>query len=136
MVERRTEESIAAFRRAVQLNPNSAAARGGLGHCLAFAGWDREAIEHAENAIRLSPLDPDMPIFVGALAGAHYCAGRYAEAARYAEEQLRLRPGFHGGAHPPCGRPPPAGRISRPRAFFEQVANEPTAVASGRIQAT
>ena len=38
MMEWRTEESIAAFRRAVELNPNSAKARGDLGRGLAFAG--------------------------------------------------------------------------------------------------
>ena len=47
MMERRTEESIAAFRRALNLNPNSAAAHAHLSHGLAFAGQDREAIEHA-----------------------------------------------------------------------------------------
>ena len=58
MMERRTEELIAAFRRAVELNPNSAAAHSHLSRGLAFAGQDREAIEHGEDAIRLSPLDP------------------------------------------------------------------------------
>ena len=124
MMERRTEESIAAFRRAVELNPNSAAARGGLGHCLAFAGWDREAIEHAEDAIRLSPLDPDMAIFVGGIAVAHYCAGRYEEAARYAEEQLRVRPGFHGGQRLRCASLAQAGRIDEAREFLKLVKSE------------
>ena len=86
MMERRTEESIAAFRRAVNLNPNSAAAHCHLSHGLAFAGQDREAIEHAEEAIRLSPLDPEMALFLGGIAVAHYTAGRYAEAVRYSTE--------------------------------------------------
>jgi len=124
MMERRTEESIAAFQRAVELNPNSAAARGGLGHCLAFAGYDREAIEHAENAVRLSPLDPDMAIFVGGIAVAHYCAGRYAEAARYAEEQLRLRPSYHGGQRLRCASLAQAGRIDEAREFLKLVRSE------------
>ena len=38
MMERRTEESIASFTRAVDLNPNSAAARTNLSHIFAFAG--------------------------------------------------------------------------------------------------
>jgi len=61
MMERRTEESIAAFRRAVNLNPNSAAAHSYLSHIFAFAGQDPEAIEHGEDAIRLSPLDVNRP---------------------------------------------------------------------------
>jgi TolB-like protein len=66
MMERRTEESVAAMRRAVRLNSNSAAAHAHLSGVLAFAGQDREAIEHAEEAIRLSPLDPDMALFLAA----------------------------------------------------------------------
>src|SRR3954451_5719232 len=76
MMERRTAESIAAFRRAVELNPNSASAHGDLSRALAFAGHDREAIAHAEEAIRLSPMDPDMALFLGGMAVAHYGAGR------------------------------------------------------------
>lgn len=124
MMERRTEEAIAAFQRAVELNPNSAAARGGLGHCLAFAGYDREAIAHAEDAIRLSPLDPDMAIFVGGIAVAHYCAGRYAEAARYAEEQLRLRPGYYGGQRLRCASLAQAGLVEEAREFLKLVRSE------------
>ena len=54
-----------AFARAVDLNPNSAAAHAHLGRGLAFPGRDREAIEHAEEAIRLSPFDPVMALFSG-----------------------------------------------------------------------
>jgi TolB-like protein len=89
MMERRTEESIAAFGRAVSLNPNSAAAHSHLSRGLAFAGRDREAIEHGEEAIRLSPLDPEMALFLGAIAVAHYAAGRYAEAIERSLEAQR-----------------------------------------------
>jgi TolB-like protein/tetratricopeptide (TPR) repeat protein len=136
MMERRTEESITAFRRAVELNPNSAAARGGLGHCLAFAGHDREAIAHAENAIRLSPLDPDMAIFVGGIAVAHYCAGRYAEAVRFAEEQLRARPGFHGGQRLRCASLAQSGRIDEAREFLKLVRSEQPQLSIDWIRAT
>jgi tetratricopeptide (TPR) repeat protein len=68
MMERRTAESIAAFRRAVSLNPNSATAHGHLSRIFAFAGQDREAIAHGEDAIRLSPLDPEMAFFLGGFA--------------------------------------------------------------------
>src|SRR5204863_850062 len=83
MMERRTEESIAAFRRAVDLNPSSAAAHCYLSHGLAFAGHDREAIAHGEEPIRLSPLDPEMAMFLGGIAVAHYLAGRFREALQY-----------------------------------------------------
>src|SRR3954468_15991033 len=89
MMERRTEESLAAFRRAVSLNPSSAAAHCYLSHGLAFAGQDREAIAHGKEAIRLSPLDPEMARFFGGIAVAHYTAGRYGEAIHYGTEALR-----------------------------------------------
>ena len=124
MMERRTEESIAAFRRAVKLNPNSAAAHAHLSRGLAFAGQDREAIEHGEDAIRLSPLDPDMALFLGGLAIAHYAAGRYAEAAHYATEALRLRPGFHGPQRLRCASLAQAGRVDEARSFLATLRRE------------
>ncbi len=121
LMEKRTEESIAAFRRAVKLNPSSAAAHGNLGHGLAFAGRDCEAIEHAEEAIRLSPLDPEMALFLGAIAVAHYCAGRYAEAVEYSSQLLRLRPGFQGAQRLRCAGLAQTGRIEEARKFLATV---------------
>src|SRR5215475_2836060 len=96
LMERRTEEALAAFRRAVDLNANSAAANAHLGHGLAFAGKDRKAIAHAENAMRLSPFDPMLALSLGTIAVAHYTAGRFAQAAEYTTQAARLRPGFQG----------------------------------------
>jgi TolB-like protein/cytochrome c-type biogenesis protein CcmH/NrfG len=124
MMERRTEESIAAFRRAVDLNPNSAAAHCYLSHGLAFAGRDREAIAHGEDAIRLSPLDPEMAMMLGGIAVAHYTAGRYAEALRYSSELLRLRPGFHGAQRLRCASLAQVGRVDEAREFLVVVRRE------------
>jgi len=124
MMERRTEESIAAFRRAVNLNPSSAAAHCYLSHGLAFAEQDREAIEHAEDAIRLSPLDPEMAIFLGGIAVAHYGAGRFEEAVRYSSELLRLRPGFQGAQRLRCASLAQAGRVDEARSFLATVRRE------------
>jgi TolB-like protein/Tfp pilus assembly protein PilF len=124
MMERRTEESIASFTRAVNLNPNSAAAHCYLSHGLAFAGRDREAVEYAEEAIRLSPLDPEMAIFLGGIAVAHYTAGRYAESVRYSLELLRLRPGFQGAQRMLCASLAQAGRVDEAREFMATVRRE------------
>jgi TolB-like protein len=115
LMERRTEESIAAFRRAVILNPNSAAAHSHLSRGFAFAGRDCEAIDHGQEAIRLSPLDPEMALFLGAIAVAHFTAGRYAEAAQYTADALRLRPGFQGAQRLRCASLAAAGRIDEAR---------------------
>lgn len=124
MMERRTEESIAAFRQAVKLNPNSAAAHAHLSRGLAFAGQDREAIEHGEDAIRLSPLDPDMALFLGGLALANYAAGRYAEAAQYATDAARLRPGFQGVQRMRCASLAQAGQVDEARSLLVTVRHQ------------
>jgi TolB-like protein len=124
MMERRTEESISAFRRAVELNPSSATAHGDLSRGLAFAGQDHEAIEHAEHAIRLSPMDPDMALFLGGIAVAHYVAGRYAESLQASEELLRLRPGFQGAQRLYCASLAQTGRIEEARSFLAEIRRE------------
>lgn len=124
LMERRTEESIAAFGRAVALNPSSAAAHSHLSRGFAFAGQDKEAIRHGQDAIRLSPLDPEMALFLGAIAVAHYAAGRYADAAQYTTEALRLRPGFQGAQRLRCASLAQAGRIEEARSFLTTVRHE------------
>jgi TolB-like protein len=124
LMQWRTEESIAAFGRAVDLNPNSAAAHGHLGHGLAFSGRDQEAIRHAEEAIRLSPFDPMMALFLGTIAVAHYLAGRYAESLRHATEAARVRPGFHGAHRLRCASLARAGRVAEARSLLATVRSE------------
>jgi len=121
MMERRTEESIAAFRRAVSLNPSSAAAHCYLSHGLAFSGQSSEAIAHGNEAIRLSPLDPETAMFLGGIAVAHYLDGRYAEAVRCSDELLRLRPGFHGAQRMRCASLAQMGRVDEARASLASV---------------
>ena len=121
MMERRTGESLAAFRRAVNLNPNSATAHCYLSHGLAFSGQSDDAIAHGKEAIRLSPLDPEMAMILGGIAVAHYLAGRYAEAGRYSEELLRLRPGFHGAQRMRCASLAQTGQLDEARKFLAVV---------------
>jgi TolB-like protein len=136
MMERRTEESIAAFQRAVNLNPSSAAAHCYLSHGLAFSGRDREAIAHGEEAIRLSPLDPEMAMMLGGIAVAHYIAGRYDEAVRYSEELLRLRPGFQGAQRMRCASLAQTGKLEEARKFLATVRLEQPRLSLAWIRAS
>jgi len=136
LMERRTEESIAAFSRAVDLNPNSAAAHSHLSRAFAFAGRDGEAIAHGQEAMRLSPLDPEMALFLGAIAVAHFAAGRYAEAARFTAEALRLRPGFQGAQRLRCASLAQAGHTEEARAFLATVRREQPQLSLGWIRAS
>ena len=124
MMERRTEESLAAFRRAVQLNANSAAAHGHLSRGLAFAGRDQEATRHGEEAMRLSPLDPEMALFLGAIAVAHYTAGRYGAALDITLAAQRLRPGFQGSRRLLCASLAQVGRLEEARAVLDGLRRE------------
>ena len=124
MMERRTHESIAAFCRAVRLNPNSAAIHSHLSRGFAFAGRDREAVAHGEEAIRLSPLDPEMALFLGAIAVAHFTAGRYAETIEHSLEAQRLRPGFQGSRRGLCASLAHAGRVDEARSLLPALRHE------------
>lgn len=126
MMERRTEESIAAFRQAVTLNPNSAAAHSHLSRGFAFAGRDRDAIEHGNEAIRLSPLDPEMALFLGAIAVAHFTPA--ATTGRRTSRPRRCVCARASRAPSACAAPASPG----PDAWAKRTPSWPTSAASSR----
>ncbi len=95
---RRTAESTAEFQRALELNPNFAAAHGYLGWALAFDGQSEKAIVHLREAIRMSPHDPQNSIFHVGIAIAHYLAGHYAEAIASCRKAFQQRSGLARGS--------------------------------------
>jgi adenylate cyclase len=96
-VRRQTDVSAAEFRRALDLNPNFAAAHGYLGWTLAFDGQSDEAAKHLDEAIRLSPHDPQNATFNTGLAVTHYLEGRYAKAVESSSKTLQQRSAFTPG---------------------------------------
>ena len=83
--------------RALMLNPNLAVAWHASGNVLAFRGDEPDrAIEHLARAMRLSPLDPFMVAMKGVTATAHFFAGRYDEAAAWADKAHRENPRMLG----------------------------------------
>ena len=84
------ERALAAFERAIELNPSLTMAYQGLAVALSEQHPD-EAIRTMEKAIRLSPRDPQMHLFLHQIAVAHLLAGRYEEALARGRESLRLR---------------------------------------------
>src|SRR5262249_37572001 len=77
--------AIAEFERAIELNPSLTMAYQGLAVALS-ADQPDDAIRVMEKAIRLSPRDPQMALYLHQLAVAHLIASRYEDAARHAEE--------------------------------------------------
>jgi adenylate cyclase len=90
---RRTEDAKQEYQRAIDLNPNFAAAYGYFGFTLTMAGRSDEAIPYLEQAIRMSPHDPQNAIFNMSIAVAHFLADRYAEAISFARKAVQQREG-------------------------------------------
>ena len=111
LTQRRTDEAVDEFQRALALNPNFAAARGYLGLALGFDGRSDQAIVHINQAMLMSPHDPQNSVFNMGLAGAHYLAGRYDEAVGFGRTALQLRHGWQASSNLRCE--PGAGRPYR-----------------------
>ncbi len=80
--------------RALKVNPNLAIAWLTSGWIRAYLGEPDLSIKRLGHAMRLSPLDPLMFGMHAGLAFAHFFAGRYDEAASWAEKALREQPSW------------------------------------------
>jgi len=118
---RRTEVAAEEFQRAIDLNPNFAAAYGYLGVALALDGRPDQAIPQLEIAIRMSPHDPQNAVFNMGLAGAHYLAGRYSEAIGFARKALQQRHGWTGAHRIYVASLAQAGQIDEARAALQRL---------------
>jgi TolB-like protein len=88
------DAGLALLDRAKLLNPNLAAAWFLGGFVRVWRGDSEGAIEHFAQAIRLSPLDPEMYRMQAGMAAAHLFAGRFDEAASWAAKSFRDLPSF------------------------------------------
>jgi adenylate cyclase len=114
--QRRTEEATEQFQRAIDLNPNFAAAHGYFGWALSLDGQSDRAIPHLEQAIRMSPHDPQNAIFYVGLAAAHYVTGRYTEAVAFGRKAIQQRTNFTGSHRIYCASLAQAGQLAEARA--------------------
>lgn len=90
----RYQEAIAAYRRAIDLNPNFALAHGFLGESLAWDCQPDAALAAVDRAIRMSPHDPFNATHLLAAGIAHFAAKRYLEAIDCHRKALQERPRF------------------------------------------
>jgi TolB-like protein/Flp pilus assembly protein TadD len=118
---RRTDEAVEEFQRAIDINPNFSTAHGYLADALSLDGQSERAILCAEQAIRMSPHDPQNAIFNMSLATAHYLAGRYDEAVGYGRKAVQLRHGMTGGHRIYIASLAQAGRIHEARVVLGQL---------------
>jgi adenylate cyclase len=90
------DDGAAFVDRALTLNSNLATGWGASGLMKICFGEPDIAIKHAELAMRLSPLDPRLFVWQFFTALAHFCAGRFDEAASWAARALRGQPDYLG----------------------------------------
>jgi tetratricopeptide (TPR) repeat protein len=120
-IQRRTDAAVEEFQRALDLNPNFAAAHGYMGLALSNDGQSGPAIEHIEQAIRMSPHDPQNALFNVGLAAAHYFAGRYSEAVGFARKALQQRDGMTAGHRNYVASLAQAGQIDTARTALQRL---------------
>jgi adenylate cyclase len=92
-VRKEHEMAIPELEIALELNPSLAWGHYGIGAALVFSGQAKDAIPYLDNAIRLSPRDPNMGSFLVRMADAHFFIGEYEEAIEWAHKALR-QPNF------------------------------------------
>ncbi len=91
---KRYAEAQAMFKQALSINPSCTLAWARSASTLAYIGQGEAALAHVQQAIRLSPNDPDRFTFYTTRGTAALVLGRYDEAAAWLGQSHRLNPGF------------------------------------------
>ena len=118
---RQTDDAVREFQRALDLNPNFAAAYGYLGWAVVFDGRHEEATEYFQQAFRMSPHDPLIAFFYSGMCAAHYFARRFDEAVEWGRKAIQQRPGFIAGHRILCASLAQAGRTEELRAAMARL---------------
>ncbi len=118
---RKTDDAVREFQRALNLNPNFAAAYGYLGWAVVFDGRHEEATEYFQQAFRMSPHDPLIAFFYAGMCAAHYFARRFDEAIEWGRKSIQQRPGFIPGHRILCASLAQAGRTEELGAAMARV---------------
>ena len=120
-VNRETNEAVYHFQTATEFNPNFAAAYGYVGLALQHDGQSDIAIGYLNKAVRMSPRDPLNSLFLGGIAGAHYFAGRYQDAVKWARQAVQARHSIWAGHRMLCASLAQAGQIEEAKLALAQL---------------
>ena len=85
-------QALAAFERAIALDPNLAVAHNYVGQIKVFLGRSNEAAEHTLRAIQLSPRDPQMALWYYQMALTYIHEQRYDEAVEWGRRGRQVNP--------------------------------------------
>jgi adenylate cyclase len=88
------DSALVYFERALAACPNHSLAWFLSSPSLSYIGRGEQAIKHAEQALRLSPLDRNLFSFYSALNLAHYAHGSYEEAVRWGKLSASENPQY------------------------------------------
>jgi TolB-like protein len=111
-VGREIDDAATYINRAVSLNPNLAVARSFSGWIKVWFGEPDLALEQFNYAMRLSPVDPFMPMMLHGSAHALFFMGRHEEATERALLALRDEPNMHGALRIGVASAAQAGRTT------------------------
>jgi adenylate cyclase len=125
----RTAEAIRAWERSLELNPNSAGARAGLGIAQIYLKLHVEAVENIDNAIRLSPSDPLLYHWLAHRALALALLARWDEALESAEDSVH-RNGSRVGWATYAGALARAGRLEAAGNAWNELASRTPGVSA------
>ena len=87
------DEATGVIQRAVEANPSNAYAHSTLGLLLGIDGHGEEGVPHHETAIRLSPRDPQMALFLSRYASTCINIRNYERAVELSKEAINLSVG-------------------------------------------
>jgi TolB-like protein/Tfp pilus assembly protein PilF len=94
-VERRFEDAIAEFERALALDPSIAEAYGGIGATYSDIGQYEKAIEFFDKAIRLSPQQTqELAIWCHGKGVAYFGLQQYDQAIEWARRSIAIKPNY------------------------------------------
>ena len=91
----RHDDSIAAARRAIELDRNYADGYVQMSHAMIYAGEPEKALEQLANGMRLNPWHPFLYTWI--LGHAHFAMEQYEEAISYFEKVIDSNPQYHDG---------------------------------------
>ena len=90
----RYDESAAENERALALNPANVDAYAGLGWDYYYTGQFEKSLEYFDKAIRLSPHDPNMGVWVDSKSAAYFALKQYDQAIEWARRAVVIDPSF------------------------------------------
>jgi adenylate cyclase len=85
-------QALAAFERAIAIDPNLAVAHNYVGQIKVFLGRSNEAAPHTLKAIQLSPRDPQLGLWYYQLALTYVHEQRYDEAVEWGRRSVQVNP--------------------------------------------